>query len=120
MAEAGDRSQPLSLARISFDAPLDQRASLDGARLLTRLIRNIDFAAREDDGAILIAFTQTDLRSAHVVARRIAGVLKTAMLAPHRAHARLAANVTLATLKADDTLDSLVRRVLGTRAVAAE
>ena len=120
VAEAGDRSQPLSLARISFDAPLDQRASLDGARLLTRLIRNIDFAAREDDGAILIAFTQTDLRSAHVVARRIAGVLKTAMLAPHRAHARLAANVTLATLKAGDTLDSLVRRVLGTRAVAAE
>jgi hypothetical protein len=120
VADAGDRSQPLSLARISFDAPLDQRASLDGARLLTRLIRNIDFAAREDDGAILIAFTQTDLRSAHVVARRIAGVLKTAMLAPHRAHARLAANVTLATLKAGDTLDSLVRRVLGTRAVAAE
>ena len=25
--------------------------SLDGARLVTRLIRNIDFATREDDGA---------------------------------------------------------------------
>ena len=63
----------LSLARFSFDGALDARASMDGARLVTRLIRNIDFACRDDDGAILIAFTQTDLRSAHVVARRIAG-----------------------------------------------
>lgn len=120
VAEASDRSQALSLARIAFDAPFDARAALDGARLLTRLIRNIDFAACGEDGSILIAFTQTDLRSAHVVARRIAGVLKTAMLAPHRAHAKLAANVTLASLKAGDTLESLMQRVLGARAVAAE
>ena len=34
------------------------------------------FGCRDDDGALLIAFTQTDLRSAHVVARRIAGLIK--------------------------------------------
>src|SRR5690242_9962786 len=82
MAEASDRSQPLSLARIWFDGRLDPRAGLDGARLVTRLVRAIDFATRDEDGAILIAFTQTDLRSAHVVARRIAGLLKTTMLMP--------------------------------------
>ena len=120
IAEAADRSQPLSLARFSFEGPLDPRAALDGARLMTRLTRTIDFATREDDGSILIAFGQTDLRSAHVVARRIAGLLKTTMLVPHRPHDKIAANVTLATLKAGDTLDSLMLRVMGSRMVAAE
>jgi hypothetical protein len=120
VAEAADRSQALSLARYSFDGPLDPRAGLDGARLVTRLIRNIDFACRDDDGSILIAFTQTDLRSAHVVARRIAGTLKSSMLAPHRAHDAITANVTLATLKNGDTLNSLVQRVAASRMVAAE
>jgi GGDEF domain-containing protein len=118
VAEASDRSQPLSLARFAFDGPLDARASLDAARLVTRLVRAIDFATRDDDGAVLIAFTQTSLRSAHVVARRIAGLLKTTMLMPHRA--KVTANVTLATLKAGDTPDTLMLRILGSRMVAAE
>jgi GGDEF domain-containing protein len=120
IAEASDRSQPLSIARFCFDGPLEARAGIDAARLVTRLVRAIDFATRDEDGAILIAFTQTSLRSAHVVARRIAGLLKTTMLMPHRAHARLTANVTLATLKAGDTADTLMLRVLGSRMVAAE
>jgi GGDEF domain-containing protein len=120
MADAGDRSQALSLARFSFDGALDERASKDGARLVTRLIRNIDFATRDDDGSILIAFTQTDLRSAHVVARRIAGLIKNTILVPQRGRDNVAAHVTLATLKAGDTLDSLIARVMGSRVVAAE
>jgi GGDEF domain-containing protein len=120
MAEASDRSQALSIARFSFDGALDERASKDGARLLTRLIRTIDFACRDDDGALLIAFTQTDLRSAHVVARRFAGVIKNTMLVPQRGEDNVAANVTLATLKAGDTLDTLMLRVMGDRMVAAE
>lgn len=120
VADAADRSQALSLARYTFDGPLDPRAGIDGARLVTRLIRNIDFACRDEDGSILVAFTQTDLRSAHVVARRIAGALKNSMLAPHRAHDAITANVTLATLKNGDTLGSLVERVAASRMVAAE
>ena len=88
VADAADRSQALSLARFSFDGPLDARASLDAARLVSRLVRTIDFASREDDGSILIAFPHSDLRSAHVVARRIAVRLKNTMLAPDRAHER--------------------------------
>jgi GGDEF domain-containing protein len=117
MAEAADRSQALALARYSFDGALDARARLDGARLVTRLIRNIDFACRDEDGAILIAFTQTDLREAHVVVRRIAAVIKNAMGGPTDF---ITANVTLASLKNGDTPDSLVQRVLGSRMVAAE
>jgi GGDEF domain-containing protein len=120
IAEASERSQPLSIARFSFGGPLDQRAILDAARLVKRLIRNIDFAFHEDDGAILIVFTQTDLRHAHVVARRIAGALKGAIAAPARRLEPVTANVTLATLKAGDTLDSLMMRVTGSRVVAAE
>ncbi len=120
VAEAADRSQALSIARYSFDGPLDPRASMDSARLLTRLIRNIDFAARDADGSILVAFTQTDLRSAHVVARRIAASLKNSMLTPHRAHGKITANVTLATLKNGDTLNTLMQRVTGSQMVAAE
>ncbi len=120
VSDAADRSQALSVARYSFDGVMDERTRLDGARLVTRLVRNIDFACRDDDGAILIAFTQTDLRSAHVVARRIAGTLKNAMVMPHRGHEQITANVTLASLKNGDTLNSLMQRVMGSRMVAAE
>jgi GGDEF domain-containing protein len=119
-AEAADRGLPLSVARFSFDNPIDQRASLDAARLMTRLIRNIDFAARDEQGGILVAFTQTDLRSTHVIARRIAGTLKSTMLTPQRRDEPLTAHVTLATLKAGDTLGTLMMRVMSSRMVAAE
>lgn len=116
--EANDRSQPLSVARLFFEGASDERARFDGARLVVRLMREIDFATRDDDGAILIAFTHTDLRAAHVVARRIAAAVKTAMTGSVRDG--VTANVTLATLKAGDTIDSLMQRVMGSRMVAAE
>ena len=116
VADAVDRSMSLSVARYSFDGAISERAALDGARRLTHLTRTIDFACRDDDGSILVTFTQTNLREAHGVARRIAAELKNAMTAREA----LTANVTLATLKAGDTLDSLMQRVLGSRMVAAE
>jgi hypothetical protein len=117
--EAADRSMPLSVARFSFGKDLDERASLDAARLMSRLIRNIDFATRDEEGAILVAFTQTDLRNTHVIVRRIATSLKRMILTP-QGEEPPAANVTLATLKAGDTLDTLMMRVVGSRMVAAE
>ncbi len=110
----------LSVARLSFDGTLEPRAGKDAGRLLTRLVRTVDFACRDEDAALLIAFTQTDLRSAHVIARRIAGALKNALLAPTGGHAKTAATLTLATLKACDTLDTLMLRVVGGHMVAAE
>src|SRR6478736_9228635 len=119
IGEAADRSMPLSVARFSFGKHLDERASLDAARLMSRLIRNIDFATRDEEGAILVAFTQTDLRNTHVTVRRLATSLKRMILAP-LGDEPPAANVTLATLKAGDTLDTLMMRVVGSRMVAAE
>jgi hypothetical protein len=119
ISDAADRSMPLSVARFSFGTDLDERAGLDAARLMSRLIRNIDFATRDEKGAILVAFTQTDLRSTHVTVRRLATSLKRIILAP-QGEEPPAANVTLATLKVGDSLDTLMMRVVGSRMVAAE
>jgi hypothetical protein len=103
----------LSVARFVFEETQDGRAHLDAARLFSRLVRDIDFACQEQDGSILAAFTETDLRSAHVVARRIASVLKHTMLAPDQDRRSIRPTVTLATLKPTDNLSTLVAR-LGT------
>src|SRR5271155_2786166 len=110
--DAEKRGTGLSIARFSFDAA-DRRLSLDAARLVGRLMRQIDFACREADNSIFAVFTETDLRAAHVVARRIASVLKNTMLAPDRKRSGIEAAVTLATLKPTDSVDSLIARVVG-------
>ncbi len=110
--DAEKRGVGLSIARFSFDAT-DRRLSLDAARLVARLMRQVDFACREADSSIFAVFTETDLRAAHVVARRIASVLKNTMLLPDRKRSGIETAVTLATLKPTDSVDSLIARVVG-------
>jgi GGDEF domain-containing protein len=110
LRQASDGGGAISVARFQFEG-IDQRASVDAARLFSRLVRDVDFACREHDGAILAAFTETDLRNAHVVARRIASVLKHTMLSADHDRRTIRPTVTLATLKADDNLSTLVARV---------
>jgi hypothetical protein len=112
VGEAEKRGVGLSIARFSFDRG-DRRTSLDAARLVARLVRQVDFACREADNSIFAVFTETDLRAAHVIARRIASVLKNTMVASDRKPAGIAADVTLATLKPSDSVDSLIARVVG-------
>ena len=118
--EAEDGGNALSVARFSFDGLNDRRAHIDAARLFSRLVRNIDFACREEDGSILAAFTETDLRNAHVVARRIASVLRQTMLSSDRDRRAIKPTITLATLKPSDNLSTLVARVGAYPKVAAE
>ena len=99
------------MARFSFERSHDRRTSFDAARLVSRLLRRVDFACRESDGSILAVFTETDLGAAHVAARRIASVLKQTMLPPNRDRPALVPSVTLATLKPTDHLGSLMARV---------
>jgi GGDEF domain-containing protein len=110
--DAEKRGVGLSIARFSFENG-DRRISLDAARLLGRLMRQVDFACREADNSIFAVFTETDLRAAHVIARRLAAVLKNTMLAPERQTGGLETAVTLATLKPTDNVDTLVARVVG-------
>ena len=117
--DAAERGIGLSVARFSFEEALDLRASLDAARLMSRRMRDVDFACRQDDGSIVAAFTATDLRAAHVVARRLASVLKHTMLRPTREQTKITATVTIATFKPGDTPLSLMARV-ASQTVAAE
>lgn len=116
--DCSERGTRLSLARFSFESPTDQRTSMDAARLVSRLVRDADFACRQDDGSILFAFGDTDLRDAHVVARRLASVLKHTMLRGGHERPRMSPAVTLATLKPSDTIHTLLARV-APRPVAA-
>jgi GGDEF domain-containing protein len=118
-ATAEGRGAGLSLARLSFDSGLTRRANLDAARITGRLLRASDIACRDEDGSILIAFTETDLVTAHVVARRIASVLKHTTLSLGAERTRLGPTVALAAFRQRDTVETLVARTVE-RMVAAE
>ena len=109
--QAMETGGALSVARFSFEGLNERRAINDAARLFSRLVRNIDFACREPDGSILAAFTETDLRSAHVVARRIASALRQTMIACGRDRQLIKPTVTLASFKPTDNMSTLVARV---------
>ncbi|WP_291685399.1 GGDEF domain-containing protein [Bradyrhizobium sp.] len=98
----------LSVACFSFD-PRQPRAQLDGARILSRLMRRMDFGAAQNDGSVLVVFAETDLRTAHGIARRLLSVLR------HTSHgkrdARAEPTVTVATLSPSDTAKSLLARL---------
>jgi GGDEF domain-containing protein len=118
--ESEKKNSALSVARFTFEGLADRRVHVDAARLFSRLVRNTDFACQEQDGSILAAFTKTDLRSAHLLARRIGGVLRQTMLSPGGDRRAIKPTITLAALKPRDDLGTLVAR-LGTHTkVAAE
>jgi hypothetical protein len=98
----------LSVARFAFD-PAQARAQLDGARILSRLMRRMDFGALQDDGSIVVVFAETDLRTAHMIARRLSSVMR------HTSHgkrdARSEPAVTLATMLPSDSAKSLLARL---------
>jgi GGDEF domain-containing protein len=119
VADANQRGGGMSIARFSFDPTIDRRTSLDAARLASRLVRSADFACRASDGSILMVFSETALRGAHVVARRIASVLKHTMLTASRQDRHIDPSITLASLKDSDTVESLVARVNDTATAAA-
>ena len=98
----------LSVARFAFD-PDHPRAQLDGARILSRLMRQMDFGAAQDDGSVIVVFAETDLRTAHAIARRLSSVMR------HTSHGkrdvRPEPEVTVATLSPSDTAKSLLARL---------
>jgi hypothetical protein len=102
------RGGGLSVARFAFD-PAHERARLDAARILSRLMRQMDFGAVQNDGSIVAVFAETDLRTAHMIARRLSSVMR------HTTHgkrdARVEPAVTLATMLPSDSAKSLLARL---------
>jgi hypothetical protein len=98
----------LSVARFAFDHA-HPRARFDGARIISRLMRQMDFGAIGEDGSVVVAFTETDLKTAHAIARRLSSVMR------HTSHgkrdARAEPLVTVATLLPNDSARSLLMRL---------
>jgi hypothetical protein len=102
------RGGGLSVARFAFEAN-NTRARLDGARILSRLMRQMDFGALQEDGSVVVAFAETDLRTAHMIARRLSSVMR------HTSDGKRDASsgpiVTVATLLPSDGAESLLTRL---------
>jgi hypothetical protein len=102
------RGGGLSVARFAFDSS-QERTRLDGARILSRLMRQMDFGALSEDGSVIVVLAETDLRTAHMIARRLSSVIR------HTTHdkrdARSEPVVTLATLQPSDSANSLLARL---------
>jgi hypothetical protein len=101
------RGGGLSVARFTFD-PCHPRAQLDGARIIGRLMRQMDFGALCDDDSVLVAFAETDLRTAHAIARRLSSVMRHTS---HGKRVRTEPVVSIATLVPSDTAASLLSRL---------
>jgi hypothetical protein len=102
------RGGGLSVARFAFD-PAYPRAQLDGARILSRLMRQMDFGAVQPDGSVIVAFAETDLRTAHMIARRLSSVMRHTTYS--KRDTRSEPSVTLATMLSSDTAQSLLARL---------
>jgi hypothetical protein len=95
----------LSIARFAFD-PDEPRAQFDGARIISRLMRKMDFGAARPDGSVLVVFSDTDLRNAHAIARRLSAVMR--HTSTGRRGARNEPVVTVAALGPKDSAKSLL------------
>jgi hypothetical protein len=102
------RGGGLSAARFAFD-PDNARAQLDGARILSRLMRQMDFGAVQEDGSVIVVFVETDLRTAHMIARRLCSVMR------HTSHGKREPRsepvVTIANMLPTDSAKSLLARL---------
>ncbi|SDS19619.1 GGDEF domain-containing protein [Bradyrhizobium canariense] len=102
------RGGGLSVARFAFD-PAHARAQRDGARIISRLKRKMDFGAVLQDGSVIVAFAETDLRTAHAIARRLSSVMR------HTSHGKRETRsepvITVATMLPTDSARSLLARL---------
>jgi hypothetical protein len=110
VAQTKSHGGGLSVARFAFD-PAHPRAQFDGARIVSRLMRRMDFGVLRDDGSVLVVLAETDLRTAHAVARRLSAVMR------HTTHGKRGPRsdpaVSVATLQPPDSPASLLTRLYG-------
>jgi hypothetical protein len=103
-----ERGGGLSVARFAFD-PAHPRAQIDGARIISRLMRQMDFGVVGKDGSVVVAFAETDLKTAHAIARRLSSVMRHTSHGPR--DTRSEPDVTVATLMPKDSAKSLLSRL---------
>lgn len=115
--QAQTRRSDISVARFSF-AESHPRDQYDAARILSRLIRRMDFATMHDDGSMTAVFIDAGIRSANAIAKRLASVMKYTMHSARRG-SHIDPHVHVETLAANDTAASLLMRLANTPKRAA-
>jgi hypothetical protein len=100
----------LSIARFVFDSA-HPRAQFDGARIISRLMRRMDFGALHHEGSVLVVFAGTDLREAHAIARRMSSVMR--HTSQGKRGPRSDPTVSVAMLQASDSAATLIGRLYG-------
>lgn len=101
------RGGGLSAARFTFD-PRNPRAQIDAARMLSRLMRQMDFGVAQKDGSVIVAFAETDFRTAYMIARRLSAMMQ------HRSNKGEQCNdpvVSVDSLSPSDTAKSMLFRL---------
>jgi len=117
VAQTKSHGGGLAVARFAFDSA-HPRAQFDGARIIGRLMRRMDFGSLRSEGSVLVVFAETDLRGAHAIARRLFSVMR------HTSHGKRSARsepvVSVASLTPSDSPASLLARLYSdTRRVAS-
>jgi hypothetical protein len=103
------RGGGLSAARFTFkDIPL--RAQHDAARIISRLMRQMDFGTLRADGSIIVVYAEADTRSAQMISRRLSSVMKHTMFGPKR-DGRNDPRVKVVGMTAEDSAKSLLARL---------
>jgi hypothetical protein len=108
VAQTKSHGGGLAVARFAFDSA-HPRAQFDGARIIGRLMRRMDFGSLHSEGSVLVVFAETDLRGAHAIARRLFSVMR------HTSHGKRSARsepvVSVASLTPSDSPASLLARL---------
>ncbi|RTL54631.1 MAG: GGDEF domain-containing protein [Bradyrhizobiaceae bacterium] len=111
------RGAGLSLARFALPHTA-RRAQLDAARILSRLMRRMDFATLRDDDSIIVAFAETNLQNVRMIARRLASILRQTVISEKK-DSKLDPDVTVATVLPNDSAASVLQRLETTSQRAA-
>jgi hypothetical protein len=104
------RGGGLSVARFALNGQ-DQRIQFDAARIVSRLMRRMDFGVLQPDGSIIVVFADTSLRNAQSIVRRLSSIMKQTSHGPRREQ-RIDPDVTVATLLPTDSARSILSRLL--------
>lgn len=103
------RGAALCIARFALDNQ-PPRIRFDTARIIARLMRRTDLATLRDDGSIIAVFNGASLRTAGMIARRLASVIRHTMHGTRRDQ-RVDPRVTIEVLQPSDSAASLLARL---------
>jgi GGDEF domain-containing protein len=107
--QTGARGSALTVARFSFDR-IPEKIRIDAARIISRLLRRMDFATLLDDGSLILVFTESELRDAQGIVKRLSSVMKHTMHGPKR-DSRIEPHIVLVALQPGDSARSILLRL---------